>query len=60
VEQVPERLAFLEQPEGIVDVREKHLVCYEAIEIYLQLLKKTKISSITYKSKYLWHLYSLE
>jgi hypothetical protein len=40
MEQAPERLALLEQPEGIVDVRERQLVRYEAIEIYLHLLKK--------------------
>jgi hypothetical protein len=40
MEQAPERLALLEQLEGIVDVRERHLVRYEAIEIYLHLLRK--------------------
>jgi hypothetical protein len=40
MEHAPKGLAFLQELDGLVDVREGHLVRYEPIKVYLQLLLK--------------------
>ena len=38
MEHAPKGLAFLQQLDGLADVREGHVVCYEPIKVYIQVL----------------------
>lgn len=38
VEHASKGLAFLQQLDGFVDVREGHPVCYEPVKVYIQVL----------------------
>jgi hypothetical protein len=43
MEHAPKGLAFLQQLDGLVDVREGHIVCYEPIKVYIQVLCDDKV-----------------
>jgi len=51
IEQTPQGLAFLQQLESLVDVREGHLVRYEAIEVDINLLTSHPRSKIRFWEK---------